>query len=99
MILQSHATIKEFVLLMELATVILPFTEIIAQVNLENWRFNYLILKLTFFILNFFIAGCHYLLTCSDHGYCNDVGTCQCDEGFYGDNCSSKLSNLLLVVC
>ena len=27
---------------------------------------------------------------------CSDVGTCQCDEGFYGDSCSSKHDNLLL---
>ena len=92
--LPKTAVVKEFVDQMELVTAIQPFTEIIAQVNLENWRFNHLILKLTFFISNSFIAACHYLLTCSDHGYCNDVGTCQCDEGFYGDNCSSKLSNL-----
>ena len=92
--LPKTAVVKEPVDQMELVTAILPFMEIIAQVNLENWRFNYLILKLTFFISNFFVAACHYLLTCSDHGYCNDVGTCQCDEGFYGDNCSSKLFNL-----
>ena len=53
--------------------------------------------KLTFFISNFFIAACHYLLTCSNHGYCSDAGTCQCDEGFYGDSCSSKYDTLLLV--
>ena len=92
--LPKTAVVKESVDQMELVTAILPFMEIIAQVKLENWRFNNLILKLTVFISNFFIAGCHYLLTCSDHGYCNDVGTCQCDEGFYGDNCSSKFSNL-----
>ena len=37
-ILQSHAMVKESVLLMELATVNLPFTEIIAQVNLKDRR-------------------------------------------------------------
>ena len=41
--------IKESVMLMALANVIFPFTEIIAQVNLENWRLNHLIFKLTFF--------------------------------------------------
>ena len=25
------------------------------------------------------------------------MGTCQCDEGFYGDSCSSKHDKLLLV--
>ena len=50
-----------------------------------------------FFIYHFFIAGCHYFYTCSDHGSCSNVGTCQCDEGFYGDSCSSKHNKLLLV--
>ena len=49
-----------------------------------------------FSLQTFFVAVCHYLLTCSDHGVCSDVGTCQCDEGFYGDSCSSKHDNLLL---
>ena len=47
-------------------------------------------------ISNFFIAICHHLLTCSNHGYCSDVGTCQCDNGFYSDDCSSKFDNLLM---
>ena len=50
--------------------------------------------KTNIFISNFFVAPCHYLFTCSDHGYCSNMGTCQCDEGFYGDSCSSKLYNL-----
>ena len=45
---------------------------------------------------SFFVAGCHDFFTCSNHGSCSEVGTCQCDEGFYGDNCSSKLYNLLM---
>ena len=49
-----------------------------------------------FSLQTFFVAVCHYLLTCSDNGVCSDVGTCQCDEGFYGDSCSSKHDNLLL---
>ena len=55
------------------------------------------IFKTNIFISNFFIAACHYLLTCSKHGYCSDMGTCQCDEGFYGDSCSSKHYNFLLM--
>ena len=69
--------------------------ERLVQVNLEKFGINTkFILKLTFFISTFFIAACHYLFTCSKHGYCSDMGTCQCDEGFYGDSCSSKLYNL-----
>ena len=52
-----------------------------------------------FSLQTFFVAVCHYLLTCSDNGVCSDVGTCQCDEGFFGDSCSSKHDNSLLVFC
>ena len=50
--------------------------------------------KINIFLLTFFIAGCHDFFTCSNHGSCSDVGTCQCDEGYYGDTCSSKLYDL-----
>ena len=94
------AVVKEFVDQMELVTVILLFTEIIAQVNLEISVMNIqFILKLTFSFQFFFVAACHYLFTCSGHGLCSDVGACPCDEGFYGDSCSSKHDNSLLVFC
>ena len=97
MILQSHAMVKESVLLMELAYVNLYSTETDAQVNLEHWGINICFISaLTFFIYIFFIAGCHYFFTCSDHGSCRNDGTCQCDEGFYNDSCSSKHDKLLL---
>ena len=51
------------------------------------------------FLSIFFVAACHYLFTCSGHGLCSNVGTCLCDEGFYGDSCSSKHNELLLVFC
>ena len=87
--------VKESATLMELAYVNLHSTETDAQVNLEHWGINiYFISELTFFIYHFFIAGCHYFFTCSDHGSCSNVGTCKCDEGFYGDSCSSKHENL-----
>ena len=53
--------------------------------------------KTNIFISNFFVAPCHYLFTCSDHGYCSNMGTCQCNEGFYGDSCSGKHDNFLLM--
>ena len=84
-------------LLMELAYVNLHSTETDAQVNLEHWGINICFISaLTFFIYIFFIAGCHYFFTCSDHGSCRNDGTCQCDEGFYNDSCSSKHDKLLL---
>ena len=98
--LPKTAVVKEFVDQMELVTVILLFTEIIAQVNLEISVMNIqFILKLTFSFQFFYVAACHYLFTCSGHGLCSDVGTCQCDEGFFGDSCSSKHDNSLLVFC
>ena len=52
--------------------------------------------KTNIFISIFFAAACHYLFTCSGHGLCSNIGTCQCDDGFYGDDCSSKLDNMLM---
>ena len=63
--------------------------------KLRKLKETYLVhFKINNFSFTFFIAGCHDFFTCSDHGSCSDVGICQCVEGFYGENCSSKLSNL-----
>ena len=77
--------------IMGLANVNLSFTENIAKVNLENLGIS--IQNKNF---SFFVAGCYDFFTCSNHGSCSEVGTCQCVDGFYGDNCSSKLYNLLI---
>lgn len=34
------------------------------------------------------LTYCDEILTCSDHGECDDNGFCLCDNGYYGDNCN-----------
>ena len=59
--------------------------------KLRKLKETYLVhFKINLSFTVFFIAGCHDFFTCSNHGSCSDVGTCQCVHGFYGDNCSSK---------
>ena len=35
---------------------------------------------------------CNKYSTCKGKGYCTSSGTCKCSSGYYGSNCSSKLS-------
>ena len=40
---------------------------------------------------SFFLAFCDAATTCNGNGACNiDDGTCDCDESYYGIDCSGK---------
>ena len=54
-------------------------------------------IKLCFisFYFSFLLDACHFLYKCNDHGTCKIDGSCQCDPGFFGNDCSGKLKNRL----
>ena len=67
-----------------------------------SFYFDELALKRTFFLASEGYVHSQYTIisitvqcdpatTCSGHGTCGPDGACECDNGFYMDDCSSKL--------
>ena len=49
-----------------------------------------------FFFLS--IVECDAALDCNDQGLCGKDGSCECDWGFFMDDCSSKLRKCYFVL-
>ena len=60
---------------------------------------HYQIIKIYFENLNafFWLVECNAAQNCSNQGICGPDGACDCDCGFYMEDCSSKLKKLYFV--
>ena len=87
--LPPHAMVMEAALMMEIAYVTTVSMQQIAQVNFlcisdhQNMFCN-----LKCFV---WLVECDAGQKCSGQGICGPVGACECDVGFYTEDCSSKL--------
>ena len=87
--LPLHAMVMEAALMMEIAYVTTVSMQQIAQVNFfcisehQNMFCN-----LKCFV---WLVECDAGQKCSGQGICGPDGACECDVGFYAEECSSKL--------
>ena len=74
---------------MEAANVIIDITDRIVQVcfYLSSFNLTWTLKCIYFFLV--LLAYCYDYTTCSDKGDCRSDGTCKCDYGYYGADCSS----------
>ena len=85
----SHVLTKEPVEMRGIVIVLMTFIKMTVLVRLKNLLLNDInFLKISISIQ---IVYCKNDTTCSDQGNCNNDGTCECLDGFYGNNCTSKL--------
>ena len=82
---------------MELANAIPDMLETIVQVG----PFSSMYIKWTWIISCFFCPllfpeFCLASSTCNDNGVCKADGTCQCNSGYFGNDCSSRPFDFLL---
>ena len=52
-------------------------------------------LCITSFYFCFLLDACHFFYNCNDHGTCKNDGSCQCDPGFYANDCSGKFTKAI----
>ena len=47
-----------------------------------------------FIVIDYPIVAALCPNNCSDHGNCSSIGTCTCEEGFYGRDCSAGMTDI-----
>ena len=50
---------------------------------------------MAFIFFCFLLDYCHLQSKCNGHGTCRNDGSCQCHVGYFGDDCSSKLTKAI----
>ena len=53
--------------------------------------------EIMYILLPLFVVACDATTDCSGQGTCNEDGTCSCNAGFVGSDCSGKCYSVLLV--